>query len=173
MGPLFWNAFALGLVFAAPPGALNVEALRRGLVRGFSGAFLVEVGSLIVDATWAIVALSGAVYLMRFRPASVVLAGLGSALLFWLAYRALRDAWRGRLPPPRPESRRGDLAAGVFISLTNPFTVAFWLGLGGAVSVMGSGTPSLTDHAAFFGAFMLAATSWCVFISAMIGWDGG
>lgn len=96
--------------------------------------------------------------LPKYRPASVVLASLGSALLFWLAFHALRDAWGGTRPPPRPESHHGDFAAGVFISLTNPYSVAFWMGLGGAVSLIGGERPLVAQYAAFLGAFMLGAT---------------
>ncbi len=170
MDPQFWNALGLGLAFCASPGALNAEALRRGLGRGFSSAFLVEVGSLIGDATWAVIGLSGAAYLAKYHLASIALAGVGSALLFWLAFHALRDAWQGTRPPPRPESRHGDFAAGALISLTNPYSVAFWMGLGGAVSLIGSGRPLVTQYAAFLGAFMLGAALWCLVVSVMIGW---
>lgn len=170
MDPQFWNALGLGLAFCAAPGALNAEALRRGLARGFSSAFLVEFGSLIGDATWAVIGLTGAAYLVKYHLASVALASLGSAFLFWLAFHALRDAWRGTHPPPRPESRHGDFAAGALISLTNPYSVAFWMGLGGAVSLIGSGRPLVAQYAAFLGAFMLGATLWCLVVSVMIGW---
>lgn len=170
MDPQFWNALGLGLAFCAAPGALNAEALRRGLARGFSSAFLVEFGSLIGDATWAVIGLTGAAYLVKYHLASVALASLGSAFLFWLAFHALRDAWRGTHPPPRPESRHGDFAAGALISLTNPSSVAFWMGLGGAVSLIGSGRPLVAQYAAFLGAFMLGATLWCLVVSVMIGW---
>jgi chemosensory pili system protein ChpE len=53
---LFLASFALGLAFCAPPGAITAEALRRGLARGFRPALLVELGSLIGDATWALIA---------------------------------------------------------------------------------------------------------------------
>lgn len=170
MDAQFWNALGLGLAFCASPGALNAEALRRGLVRGFSSALLVEVGSLIGDATWAVIGLSGAAYLAKYHLASVALAGLGSVFLFWLAFSALRDAWRGTRPPPRPESHQGDFATGVLISLTNPYSVAFWMGLGGAVSVIGSERPLVAQYAAFLGAFMLGAVLWCLIASVMIGW---
>ncbi len=51
-----WTAFALGIAFRAPPGPVNAEAGRRGLHRGFRGAFLTEVGALVGDTAWAILA---------------------------------------------------------------------------------------------------------------------
>jgi chemosensory pili system protein ChpE len=170
VGSLFWTAFALGVAYCAPPGALTVEALRRGLRRGFIGAFLTELGSLVGDAAWAALALSGVAYLVAYRPVSMLLAVLGVVLLFALALNALRDAWVGGLPRARYMSARGDLIAGACISLSNPYAIAFWLGLGGTISGLVPirlGRPALV---VFFAAFMLAAVVWCFFISAMIAW---
>jgi threonine/homoserine/homoserine lactone efflux protein len=51
---LFLFACGLAILFCAPPGAITAQALRRGFVDGFKAAFLLEVGSLVGDATWAI-----------------------------------------------------------------------------------------------------------------------
>lgn len=170
MDPLFWNGLSLGLVFCATPGALNAEALRRGLVGGFASALLVEVGSLIGDGAWAVLGLSGAAYIARYRPAALVLASLGSVFLLWLAFSALRAAWRRTTPSPQPERRGGDFATGVLISLTNPYTVAFWIGLGGAVTVLDTNRSPVAQYMVFLGAFMLGAVLWCLLVSVLIGW---
>ena len=170
MDSLFATAFALGIAFCAPPGAVTVEALRRGVRGGFAGALLTELGSLVGDATWALIALSGVAYLAAYRPVSIALAALGVLLLLRLAWHALRDAWAGALPQPRRAPSGGDFAAGASLSLSNPFAIAFWLGLGGTVSVLG---PARQNHPAlvmFFMAFMLAALLWSFFIAAMIAW---
>lgn len=164
----FRTAFALGVVFCAPPGAVMAEALRRGVHRGFAGALLTEFGSLVGDATWAALALSGAAYLATYRPVAAGLTAFGVLLLFYLAGRALRDAWAGAVPTARPASG-GDFAAGAALSLSNPQNVAFWLGVGGgAVTALGAHRPHLL--VIFFVAFMLACVAWCFFMAGMIGW---
>lgn len=182
----FWTAFALGIVFCAPPGPVLAEALRRGLHRGFSGALVTEFGSLVGDATWAALALSGVWYLTVYRPAATVLGALGVALLFSLAWRALRDARPGARPyaaePPAPAvppsgisrwgaraSRGGDFAAGAALSLSNPQNVTFWLGVGGgAVAALGTNRGHVL--AVFFIGFMSACVVWCFLMAAMIAW---
>ncbi|HYM70515.1 MAG TPA: hypothetical protein VEZ44_13030 [bacterium] len=47
---MLWIAFALGIAACAPPGVVTVEAVRRGIHRGFAGALLLELGSLVGDA---------------------------------------------------------------------------------------------------------------------------
>jgi chemosensory pili system protein ChpE len=166
---LFWTAFALGVVFCAPPGAVMAEALRRGVHRGFAGALLTELGSLVGDATWAALALSGAAYLTAYRPVSTALAALGVLLLFYLAWHALRDAWAGAVPATGRPASGGDLAAGAALSLSNPQNVVFWLGVGGgAVAALGPNRHHLL--VVFFVAFMLACVIWCFFMAGMIAW---
>jgi chemosensory pili system protein ChpE len=166
---VFWTAFVLGLVFCAPPGAVAAEAVRRGMLRGFRGALLTELGSLAGDATWAVLALSGVAYLSIYRPVSIALTAAGVVLLFWLAGRALRDAWAGSVPDGQAPAAGGDLAAGAALSLSNPQNIAFWLGVGGgAVAALGADRAQLWS--VFFGAFMLACLAWCFFMAAMIAW---
>ena len=166
---MFWTAFGLGLAFCAPPGAVTAEALRRGVHRGFGAALLTEIGSLVGDATWAALALSGVAYLAVYRPVAAALAALGIVLLFYLAWRALRDAWSGTIPAAAAPVRGGDLAAGAALSLSNPQNIGFWLGVGGgAVAALGADRRQLLT--VFFVAFMLACVAWCFFMAAMIAW---
>ncbi|MFZ4816671.1 MAG: LysE family transporter, partial [Phototrophicaceae bacterium] len=62
---LFLTAFMMSILAAAQPGIITFEAIRRGAVRGFRGAFYVEVGSLIGDAVWSLAALTGAALLFQ------------------------------------------------------------------------------------------------------------
>lgn len=168
MLPLFVSAFGIGLAFCAPPGAVTAEALRRGLAGGFRPVFLLELGSLIGDATWAGIALVGAAFLVQAGPARLILGGLGVLFLAHLAYHALRDAWEGVVPKARPMSGQGHFATGALLSLTNPLAVAFWVGVGfGAVASLVP-SPRPLDFAVFYGGFLAACVLWCFAISAVI-----
>ena len=57
MEVLFVSAFAMSLAFAVQPGVISFESLRRGLSHGWSAALHVELGSLVGDGVWAIIAL--------------------------------------------------------------------------------------------------------------------
>ena len=166
---LFWTAFVLGLVFCAPPGAVLAETIRRGVRRGFAGALLTELGSLVGDATWAALALSGVAYLTVYRPIAAALGALGVVLLFSLAWRALRDARTGTVPAAPMATSRGDFAAGAALSLSNPLNITFWLGVGGgAVAAAGPNRPDVL--LIFFVAFMLACVLWCFLMAGMVAW---
>lgn len=167
---LFVSAFALGIAFCAPPGAVTTEALRRGMARGFRPALLLELGSLIGDATWAAIALAGASVLVESGPVRVLLGATGSFFLLRLAWGALREARAGHTPQTKRLSGRGDFAAGAMVSLANPFAIAFWLSVGGAIAATGVDDPQAAHFAVFFMGFMSAAVMWCFFISGLIGW---
>ncbi len=94
---LFVSAFGLGLAFCAPPGAVTAEALRRGLERGFWSVLLLELGSLVGDATWAALALFGAAAgrVGFLRPASAARRRVRSTMTRSRARRQGRLIQRG------------------------------------------------------------------------------
>src|SRR5918911_2023132 len=74
----------MGLVFAAPPGAVTAETLRRGLRGGFGHALSVQLGSLIGDASYALVALAGLAAFLQVPLAQTLLGTLGALFLFYI-----------------------------------------------------------------------------------------
>jgi chemosensory pili system protein ChpE len=147
---------------------VTAEAIRRGLARGFRSALTVEFGSLIGDATWAVIALVGAAFLVQSAVARVTLGVIGTAILVYLGIGALRDSWHGALPKARDVSPRGDFLVGAGMSLTNPLSVAFWLGVGGTAVSSVVASPALTDYVLFFGGFMAACVTWCFVMAGLI-----
>ena len=65
MFSFFLAAMLLGFVFNAAPGAVFSETLRRGLRDGYKPALLVQIGSLVGDATWAALGLTGLALLLE------------------------------------------------------------------------------------------------------------
>jgi chemosensory pili system protein ChpE len=165
---LFFSAFGLGIAYCAPPGAVTAEALRRGLERGFRSVLLLEVGSLIGDAAWAILALAGAAVLVQYQPVRLVLGLVGACFLLYLAWIALQEARVGAAPMAVTAARRSAFGAGVLLSLANPYGVAFWLGVGGAIVGTGVLHPQPIHFAVFFSGFMLAALCWCFLLASLI-----
>jgi threonine/homoserine/homoserine lactone efflux protein len=168
MEQLLLSSFGLGLAYCATPGAVNAEALRRGLARGFWPALLVQLGSLIGDAPWAAIALTGTAFLVQNRSLQLVLGIAGGCFLLRLAWTALKDSWTSQAPEELPAQSRGAFLTGAFFSLTNPAAVAFWLGLGGGVIATATNHPSPVTPAFFLGGFMLGALLWCGGSAALI-----
>ncbi|MCC7367186.1 MAG: LysE family translocator [Chloroflexi bacterium] len=162
-------AAGLGLAYSAAPGAVNTEALRRGLERGFRPVLLVQVGALLGDIAWAVVALVGIGLFLQDRSVQVILGVAGACFLLRLAWSALQQSWRGGLPGAHGQVGRGDFVTGLVFSVANPFGLAFWSGVGGGMALTGDAEPSLTAGLTFLGAFMLGAGAWCLLASLAVG----
>ena len=166
---LFLSAVALGVAYCAPPGVVTVESLRRGLGGGLAPVLRVQLGSLIGDALWAVVALAGAGALVMSRTGPLVVGGIGVIVLARLAWDALTSAGTGHLPDPA-DLHRGSFTTGAVLSLTNPWAIAFWLGIAGMLATANDARPTPLYHALFLGGFMTGAIVWALAISLLITW---
>ncbi len=158
---LFATAVGLGIAYAAAPGAVNTEALRRGIERGFRPALLVQGGALIGDLAWAALALTGVSLLFQNHSVQLLLGVAGGFFLLRLAWSALQQAWRGGLPGAHGAETRGDFTTGVFFSLANPFGIAFWAGIGGGF-VVDTGANAGATLATLLAGFAVGASVWCL-----------
>jgi threonine/homoserine/homoserine lactone efflux protein len=160
----------LGVAYAALPGVVNTEAIRRGMHGGFKAALLVQVGALIGDATWAVVALAGASVLLRYDAFGLALGILGAGFLFHLARKAILSAWHGKPQASVPARGGQSLTTGVVFSLANPAGLAFWTGMGGGILGTSGESPSFQRAAIFLIAFTVGALAWGAGMAALMGW---
>jgi len=164
------SSFILGIAFCAPPGIITAETIRRGLVRGFRPALFVQFGSLVGDTTWSLIALTGLAFLVQNNTARITLSIIGIALLLKLAWDALNAARADTDLPTAPASERGDFATGALLSLSNPFNIVFWTGIGATAFSGISGAPQLPHFITFFLAFMTGAFLWCFLMAGLVAW---
>ena len=167
---LFISSFILAIAFCAPPGVITAETVRRGAARGFTPALFVQLGSLIGDTTWAVIALTGLAFVAQNNAAKIILSLIGIALMLKLAFDALQDARREiRIDTHSPyATTRGDFAAGAVLSLGNPMNIVFWTGLGTTAFASLSGTPAPVHFAIFFAGFLTGAVFWCFVMAALV-----
>ncbi|MBM61229.1 MAG: chemotaxis protein [Rhodospirillaceae bacterium] len=179
----FGAAFMLGLVFSAAPGPIFAESIRRGLTGGFDEALRVQLGSLVGDATWAILGLAGVGILLQTDMLKIPIGLAGAGYLGWLAWDSWREAATSGQPPAEPledaqksegaqesgtKVSGGAFRSGMVLSLSNPQNVAFWAALGSAFGSLGIDTPRTMDYSVFFAGFMVASVAWCYFCAAAI-----
>ncbi len=187
----------MGIAFAAPPGIVTAETFRRGVARGFPAALAVQLGSLIGDATYCLLALAGVAVLVQ-NPITQRALGIVSVLfLMYLAITgivselrttnqsvtSLPDAssritrnlnsMRDDASPVHPftslkQSRNGAFITGMFLSLTNPWAIGFWLSLGGTLASYGAMESNHTI-AFFFTGFFGACLAWAFAMAFLIG----
>ncbi len=168
---LLITAFFLGFVYSAAPGAVNTEALRRGLKRGFKSSFLVQIGALFGDLVWAVVGLTGVALVFHFLALQIILGIAGVAFLLRMAWLSFLDA-RKKMDWTQPENEESrDFVTGLVFSIANPFGIAFWGGIGGGFAAQIAGMPIIDKLVLLFVGFSVGAFAWCVGISALVAWS--
>ncbi|MGB8347732.1 MAG: LysE family transporter [Ktedonobacteraceae bacterium] len=164
-----FTSVGLGIAYAAAPGVVNTEALRRGVTHGSRSTLFVETGSLLGDSLWALLALAGVTILAQHLAVQIILGIVGGFFLLRMAWLALHEAFVRRAVPSKAamSSSRGDFATGLIFGLANPAGFAFWSGLGS--SVVASGMVGV-QFVFFIGGFFVGCVIWCIGISAVIRW---
>jgi chemosensory pili system protein ChpE len=166
--------FFLGLAYVASPGPVNVETLRRGLAGGVRPALALQLGSLVGDLVWVVLALAGAGLVLTHALAQTILGVAGTAILLVSGWSALRsreaiatittesgsdDTFRR----PAPLDIRRTLWTGMALATANPLAPVFWMSVSGA---LGGSTQQLL---AFLGGFAVGALMAGVGIALLIG----
>ncbi len=125
----------MGLAVAAPLGPVNIEIIRRGISQGFRAALLVGIGSTVADLAYILIAYAGADPLSRQSGAGRLLFSAGAGVLIFLGLSAIRTALRPgedrpvAVPADGRFHRGRALVSGFVITILNPMTIAFWLGI--------------------------------------------
>ncbi len=161
----------MGIAFAAPPGAVTAETFRRGARGGFALALGVQLGSLVGDATYALLALAGLAVLAQNPVLQIALGAFGAMFLMYLARSSFQTA---RVDLSGFENltslnQRSAFLSGMAISLANPWAIAFWLSLGGALATLGVANADASYIAIFFVSFMLGAAAWSFALAVIVG----
>jgi chemosensory pili system protein ChpE len=162
------TGLTIGFAYAAVPGAVNTEAMRRTLSIGPADGFSVQAGSLVGDLLWAIIGLTGAVVLLRHDSIAIALALIGGGFLLTLAKSAIHSAIHG---PAEDQAQRSgtSLKVGITFGLANPAGIAFWSGLGAGTLSQGGNT-GVDQILALLLSFGLGALAWGVFMVVLIGY---
>src|SRR5215211_1189405 len=164
------TSVGLGFAYAALPGAVNAEALRRGLSGGFWRAFQVHAGALLGAGFWAVLALTGTSLIARYDAITITLGLVGAAVLLRLAAVAVRGA-RTADPPTADAPRSGaDLSTGVIVGIANPAGFPFWTGLASDIVLRGGGSLDPNRGALFVGGVLIGSLAWGLLLSALIAW---
>ncbi len=168
--PLFITAFGLGLIMAFVPGAVFCEALPLGLRKGFRPVLSLELGASAGDAVWAIIALVGLAFLVQDPLTKLGLGVVGSAFLFYLAYKMLIEHRKCNPEKDTGRSTKNAFITGAIISFASPFQIAFWLGIGASTILVLVTEPQTMHYVIFFTAYMIGSCLGGTVTAAMVAY---
>ncbi|UCZ53611.1 LysE family translocator [Bacillus shivajii] len=159
---VFFTYVLLGLSLAAPIGPINAAQLDRGIKNGFFHAWLVGLGATIADGMYMLLVFLGVVHLVEQPFIQSFLWLFGFFVLVYTGIESLSGSGQMNYSETRTagESRVKSFLSGFFMSLFNPLTILFWLGIFGSVlakTVTSYGTEQVIIY---IGAIFLGITIW-------------
>ncbi len=164
----------MALSLSAPPGPVTMETIRRGVRGGFGPALQVQLGSIIGDLTWCLLALVGLAPLVQVGWVRLPLSIAGVAVLVYLGAAGIREALSARhaRSPGAAAGERlgGPFRSGLAISMANPMAIGYWLGVGGALVAAGVAGSSTAQTAVFVAGYLGGTLGWCFFMAAAVRW---
>jgi threonine/homoserine/homoserine lactone efflux protein len=148
--------FGLGLSLAVPPGPVNALILREASRHGAWGGVRAGLPAPIVDSAYLVLVVVGLPRLIDLDAVTPYLAGVGVALMLYLAWDTVRLRAAGPVPPVRASALWA-------VTLSNPFQYAWWLS---------AGVVFLTSHGVWGAAgFVVAVFGW-VFVFSNLAAHG-
>jgi threonine/homoserine/homoserine lactone efflux protein len=152
----FVQGLGLGLILQVSVGPVCIAVLHKGIDQGFRHAFVMAWGAALVDALYIFLSVVGVAALLQFESARVLVGLGGSALLLLFGLRYLRAPAGTIRVQPSGASLLKSFAYGVALTLTNPLTILFWVGVLG--SMMSTRTFDQAGGVFYFAAGCVTAT---------------
>ena len=155
----------LGVSLAAPIGPVNAALLNTGIKNGFSHAWIFGIGALIADVLYMMMVYLGIGQIIEFPLVKIILWSFGCFVLTYTGVEGLLTLHKITLDlkSGKKVQLTRSFTAGFFMSLLNPLTILFWLGIYGSVlaetTVTFSGNQILINSVAIIVGIILWDTS--------------
>lgn len=163
MMSIFFSYVLLGLSLAAPIGPVNAAQMDRGIKYGFFHSWLVGVGAMIADCIYMLVVYMGLVTFIDTPIVQIFLWLFGSFVLVYTGVESIVNASRIEFANSRKrESFFKAFFSGFMMSLTNPLTILFWLGIYGSLLAQTAITASKKELIFYSFAIILGLLVWDV-----------
>jgi len=145
--------FGLGLSLAVPPGPVNALIVREASRHGALGGIRAGLPAPTLDTVYLLLVVVGLPRLVDLDRVAPWLAGIGAALMLYLAWDTARVREASAAPPAKAVSLWA-------VTLSNPFQYAWWLSAGAAF---------LAQQGAWGAAgFVVAVFGWVVVLSTLV-----
>jgi len=126
--------FLLGISLAAPIGPINAAQLNSGIKNGFLSAWLVGVGAVVADGFYMMAVYLGIVEFINTPFVKTFLWLFGCFVLIYTGVESIINARKIHINDDRnSEPVYKSFFSGFFMSITNPLTILFWLGIYGSI----------------------------------------
>lgn len=131
---IFLSYILLGLSLAAPIGPVNAAQIDHGIRHGFWHAWLVGLGAMAADALFMVMIYFGFAHLIHVPFIKTFLWTFGCFVLIYTGVESIKHADISfSADNDRDKKRSKSFMNGFIITLSNPLSILFWLGIYGSV----------------------------------------
>jgi L-lysine exporter family protein LysE/ArgO len=130
----FFSYFVLGISLAAPIGPINAALLDKGIKQGLWHALIFMFGAGLADGVYMALVYMGVVQFLDMSFMKTFLYIFGAFVLIYTGIEGLlqvndqKTANRNNASSPF-----GSFASGFIMSISNPLTILFWIGIYGSI----------------------------------------
>ncbi|MBM7554212.1 LysE family transporter [Thalassobacillus pellis] len=131
---VFISYVLLGLSLAAPLGPINAAQIDQGIKNGFFHSWLIGLGSILAELFFIIAVFFGVVHFLEIPFMKTFLWLFGAFVLLYTGFESIANSQKLEVSHSRnKDSLRKTFMTGFLISITNPLSILFWLGIYGSV----------------------------------------
>lgn len=159
----------LGITLAAPIGPVSLEMIKRGLDKGFWGAFVVRLGGSLGNSLCLVASYFGLAFLLNTDMKMAICGFLGSMVLLYMGVKSLLDKRKHQFQtdPASPNNILNGLGIGFVLSIANPIGILFWIGIFAATLDRTNHSYSLMGLAQNF-SIIIGVLIWGAFLSGLL-----
>jgi L-lysine exporter family protein LysE/ArgO len=159
---MFISYFLLGLSLAIPIGPINAAQLDRGIKGGFFPAWFVGLGAIVADGIYMLIVYYGIYHIIDTPFVKTFLWLFGGFVLIYTGVESMVSAKKLDIQSrSQRESLSKSFLSGFIMSITNPLTILFWLGIYGSV---------LAKTVSMFNTEQIIIYSGAIFLGLLV-WD--
>jgi L-lysine exporter family protein LysE/ArgO len=171
MGVLTLNVFLgyifLGLSLAAPIGPVNAAQMDKGIKSGFFQAWLLGLGALTADIVYMLAVYLGVVKFLETPFMQSFLWLFGFFVLMYTGIETILNS--NKIVMANRESSSGfkSFTTGFLMSISNPLTILFWLGIYGSVLAKTASTYGTGELVLYSFGIILGLVLWDIVMAAI------
>ncbi|QUL53248.1 LysE family transporter [Paenibacillus tritici] len=165
---IFLSYMVLGLSLSAPIGPINAAQLDKGLRGGFMHAWVVGLGAIAADVIYMLLVYLGMIHLLDAPFVKAFLWLFGFFVLVYTGVESIKHS--GELSAADMRGSEASLSksftAGFLMSLFNPLSILFWLGIYGSILAKAVNDYPMQQLLVYSGAIVLGILLWDVTMAA-------
>lgn len=125
----------LGISLAAPVGPINIEMVKRGIMKGFWHAWMVGLGGMTADLFFMLLIYFGLSSLFMRTNVQLCMYCIGFIFLFHLGFTSIKQGiFQNEMEYIKDKigGIRQSYTTGFMLALSNPLNLIFWFGVYGS-----------------------------------------